>query len=106
MKTHIIDMMDLARIRNRENNPKIHPEPQLKQLMRSLSAHGAYNPALVDENDVLIAGHGRVAAARRLALPAASARAPCAGALPAIISATALAVLHSGDLWQGCCATI
>ena len=47
-----------------ENNAKIHGPDQIKQLRRSLREFGFVSPVLIDENKNLIAGHGRVEAAR------------------------------------------
>ena len=47
-----------------ENNAKIHGPDQIEQLRRSLRQFGFVSPVLVDEDKNLIAGHGRVEAAR------------------------------------------
>ena len=46
------------------NNAKIHGPDQIEQLRRSLREFGFVSPVLIDENKNLIAGHGRVEAAR------------------------------------------
>ena len=46
------------------NNAKIHGPDQIEQLRRSLRQFGFVSPVLVDEDKNLIAGHGRVEAAR------------------------------------------
>lgn len=46
------------------NNAKIHGAEQIEQLRRSLRQFGFVSPVLIDENKNLIAGHGRVEAAR------------------------------------------
>ena len=46
------------------NNAKIHGPDQIEQLRRSLRQFGFVSPVLIDEDRNLIAGHGRVAAAR------------------------------------------
>ena len=51
-------------LRPYENNAKIHGEEQIKQLRRSLREFGFVSPVLIDGNNNLIAGHGRVEAAR------------------------------------------
>lgn len=52
-----------------EHNPRKHPEKQIVKLMASISEFGFAMPVLVDCAGVIIAGHARVAAARRLGLP-------------------------------------
>ena len=47
-----------------ENNAKIHGPDQIEQLRRSLRQFGFVSPVLIDEDRNLIAGHGRVEAAR------------------------------------------
>ena len=51
-------------LRPYENNAKIHGEEQIRQLRRSLREFGFVSPVLIDEDNNLIAGHGRVEAAR------------------------------------------
>jgi len=41
------------------NNPKIHTQAQLNAIEENIRAHGFDQPALVDENDVVLKGHGR-----------------------------------------------
>lgn len=54
-----------------ENNAKIHGEEQIELLMRSISEFGFLSPCLVERDTFnLIAGHGRVEAAKRLGLDA------------------------------------
>lgn len=50
----------------RTSNPRTHSEAQIQQLMRSIEYFGFTNPVLIDPNGMLIAGHGRVEAAKRL----------------------------------------
>lgn len=46
------------------NNAKTHGPDQIEQLRRSLREFGFVSPVLIDEDKNLIAGHGRVEAAR------------------------------------------
>ena len=48
----------------------LHSEEQLRQLERSLTTFGFLFPILIDADSKVVAGHGRVAAARRLKLEA------------------------------------
>jgi DNA modification methylase len=50
------------------NNPRLHSEADLEKIAASILKWGWTNPVLVDEKGVLIAGHGRVAAAAKLRL--------------------------------------
>ena len=49
-------------------NPRLRSGPDVDKLAASIRKWGWTNPALVDENGLLIAGHGRVAAAVKLQL--------------------------------------
>jgi DNA modification methylase len=49
-------------------NPRLHSETDVEKIAASIVKWGWTNPVLVDEQGVLIAGHGRVAAAARLGL--------------------------------------
>src|SRR5215469_1896634 len=49
-------------------NPRFHSEADVDKLAASIRRWGWTNPALVDEDGTLIAGHGRVAAAAKLKL--------------------------------------
>lgn len=52
-----------------ENNPRTHSEEQINQLVASMVEFGFTNPVLVDqESHEIIAGHGRLMAARKLGL--------------------------------------
>lgn len=52
----------------RARNPRTHSEAQIKQLMCSIEHFGFTNPVLIDSGGGLIAGHGRVKAAKQLGL--------------------------------------
>ena len=48
-------------------NPRTHTEGQVAQIAATIREFGWTNPVLIDENGI-IAGHGRVLAARKLGL--------------------------------------
>jgi DNA modification methylase len=48
-----------------EHNSRTHSEDQIIETVNSINEFGYTNPILVDENNVIIAGHCRVMAARR-----------------------------------------
>jgi DNA modification methylase len=50
------------------HNPRLHREWQIKQIARSIEAFGFNVPVLADHGGNVLAGHGRVQAARRLGL--------------------------------------
>jgi DNA modification methylase len=50
------------------NNPRVHSPRQIQQIARSIATFGFNAPVLIDRHDRLIAGHGRVEAAKSLGL--------------------------------------
>jgi hypothetical protein len=50
------------------DNPRIHSDKQIRKISRSIAAFGPIVPVLVDKNSQVIAGHGRVLAAKLLGL--------------------------------------
>jgi DNA modification methylase len=49
-------------------NARTHPKRQIEQITASMKAFGFANPILIDEEAVIIAGHGRLMAAKALGL--------------------------------------
>ena len=49
-------------------NPRTHSERQVEQIAASIAEFGFNNPILVDTKAGIIAGHGRLLAARKLQL--------------------------------------
>lgn len=50
------------------NNTRTHSDEQVSQIAASITEFGFTNPILVDENNVLIAGHGRLLASKKLGM--------------------------------------
>ena len=50
------------------NNARTHSAEQIKQVAASIKEFGFTNPILIDENNVIIAGHGRLQAAKSLGM--------------------------------------
>ena len=51
-----------------KNNSRTHSEAQIKQISASIQEFGFTNPILIDGKGIIIAGHGRVMAAKALGL--------------------------------------
>ncbi len=49
-------------------NARTHSKKQVRQIAASIREFGFVNPVLIDEANLVIAGHGRLAAARLLNL--------------------------------------
>jgi DNA modification methylase len=63
-----VEMMLVASLAPYAANARTHPEAQVAQLAASIAEFGFNVPVLVDDAGVLIAGHGRVLAAKVLGL--------------------------------------
>lgn len=53
----------IAELRPHPKNPNTHPQEQIDNLVALFRAVGFHTPILVDENDTILAGHGRRLAA-------------------------------------------
>lgn len=51
-----------------EKNAKIHNKKQIQQIMDSIKEFNFTNPILIDENNVILAGHGRFLASQQLGI--------------------------------------
>jgi hypothetical protein len=49
-------------------NPRTHPKREVNQLVASISTYGFTSPILIDGANMIIAGNGRVLAARKLGM--------------------------------------
>lgn len=63
-----IEWLAVAGLTAAARNARTHSNKQLKQIAASIERFGFTNPVLVDEADQIIAGHGRVAAAKLLGM--------------------------------------
>jgi ParB-like chromosome segregation protein Spo0J len=63
-----IEFRDPKLITPYANNTKKHPTEQVDKIAAQIAANGFTQPIVVDASGVVIAGHGRLAAARRLNL--------------------------------------
>ncbi|MBW6401986.1 ParB N-terminal domain-containing protein [Roseomonas sp. HJA6] len=63
-----VETMPVAALAPYAANARLHPAEQLAQLAASIAEFGFNVPVLVDDAGVLIAGHGRVLAAKALGL--------------------------------------
>ena len=65
-----IEMLPTAQLAPYARNSRTHSDEQVAQIAASMREFGFTNPVLVDEAGGIIAGHGRVMAAKSLGLPA------------------------------------
>jgi DNA modification methylase len=61
---------ELADLRPYARNARVHSKKQVKQIAASIERFGFVNPVLVSDDGEIIAGHGRVEAARLLGMKA------------------------------------
>ena len=63
-----IELITLAQLTPAARNPRTHSDKQLGQIAQSIKRFGFTNPILIDDDDHIVAGHGRAAAAKLLNL--------------------------------------
>ena len=51
-----------------QKNAKMHPDDQVEHIANSINLFGWTQPIVVDENNVVVIGHGRLKAAKKLHL--------------------------------------
>lgn len=61
-----IEKVALTKIKMYENNAKKHPQEQVEQIKKSIQEFGNNDPIAIDENNVIIEGHGRYLALKQL----------------------------------------
>ena len=61
-----IEHLPTTELRPHDRNARTHSTKQISQIAASIRAFGFNNPVLVDKDGIMIAGHGRVAAAKKL----------------------------------------
>lgn len=74
---------NISALRPSSANPKTHPPKQISQIAASIQSFGFTNPVIVDDSGRILAGHGRVEAARLLGLKAV----PTEGSVPGAMQA-------------------
>lgn len=68
MNNLIIEQLDVNSIFPYDRNSRTHSDQQIKQIEASISEFGFTNPILIDADGVIIAGHGRLVAAKNLGI--------------------------------------
>ena len=61
-----IEMLPIEGLNPYENNAKLHPKEQIDQIVRSMEEFGNNDPIAIDENNVIIEGHGRLLALKQM----------------------------------------
>lgn len=64
-----IEIWEIGRLRPYDRNPRTHSPEQIQRLSALIVEYGFTQPILVDDAAGIVAGHGRLAAARNLSMP-------------------------------------
>jgi len=68
MREYKLAYLDPGALLHRSRNPRTHTPKQIRQIANSIKEFGFTNPVLIDAEFRIVAGHGRVAAAKLLGL--------------------------------------
>jgi ParB-like chromosome segregation protein Spo0J len=63
MTGQVIEYLGLSALRPWSRNARTHSRKQVRQIADSIERFGFTNPVLIDGDNTILAGHGRVAAA-------------------------------------------
>lgn len=63
-----VQRLAVAKLRPYRNNARTHSKKQIRQIADSIVKFGFTNPVLISDDDEIIAGHGRVEAAKLLGI--------------------------------------
>lgn len=63
-----IEYLPLSEIKPYEKNAKLHPDAQIKQIIKSINDFGFNDPIAIYHNNEIIEGHGRYLAAQEMGL--------------------------------------
>jgi DNA modification methylase len=63
-----VEMLPLETLQPYARNARTHSKKQIRQIAKSIRRFGFCNPILIDDRGEIIAGHGRVAAAKLLGI--------------------------------------
>src|SRR5215216_1274427 len=61
-----VEAMPVVSLRPFPNNARTHSKKQIRQIANSIQRFGFTNPVLIGDDDEIVAGHGRVEAAKLL----------------------------------------
>src|SRR5437879_5738045 len=64
----VIETMPVSKPRPHAKNARTHSKKQIRQIADSIKKFGFINPVLISDGDEIIAGHGRVEAAKLLGM--------------------------------------
>lgn len=59
------DEIAINELKPYENNARLHSEEQIEKIINSINEFGFIAPVIIDENNMILVGHGRTEAAKR-----------------------------------------
>lgn len=62
------EFIEISKLKPYENNARTHDEAQIEKIVNSINEFGFINPVIIDENNMILVGHGRTEAAKRAGL--------------------------------------
>jgi len=65
-----IEVVEISMLKPAANNARTHSLCQIRDIAKSMRRFGFMNPVLIDDENKILAGHGRVAAAKELGISA------------------------------------
>lgn len=63
-----IQMTTISDLKPWATNARTHSKKQVRQIAESIQTFGFTNPILIDDEQTILAGHGRIAAAKSLGM--------------------------------------
>ncbi|MDR3562012.1 MAG: ParB/Srx family N-terminal domain-containing protein [Negativicutes bacterium] len=63
-----IELIEISKLKPALRNARTHSKRQIKQLADSMQRFGFTNPILIDDDNRILAGHGRTEAAKSLGI--------------------------------------
>ena len=62
------EMIDINALTPYKNNARTHSPEQIEMICNSIREFGFINPVIIDENNMILVGHGRVMAAKQIGI--------------------------------------
>lgn len=62
------ELIDISELHPYENNARTHSPAQLEAISNSIKEFGFINPVIIDENNMILVGHGRIEASKILGI--------------------------------------
>lgn len=72
LRHQTLERVPLADLHGYERNARVHTPANVKKLAKAIETFGWTQPIIIDESNMIVAGHGRYAAAKHLGMTEAS----------------------------------